>query len=190
MQALWKKLTELLITKKLRFAKNATIEVTTASGTTVSIDTNELAVLNIDARIVNLNVTTTLTRLEHAGKFLVMGGAGAARTFTLPAATGSGASYHFIVGEVNTSNYVIKVADGTDTIDGLLLNVDTDTSGALRGFSPGASDDTITLNGTTFGGASIGDYLILRDIAANQWALEGMVSATSAPATGFSNSVS
>lgn len=190
MRTLWNKVSDLLVTKKLRISKNSTVEVTIANGNTVSIDPNELALLNIDARIVNLNVTTTLTRADHAGKLLVMGGAGAARTFTLPAATGSGAAYHFIVGAVNTSNYLIKVADATDTMDGILLNTDTDTSGALRGFSPGASDDTITLNGTTTGGVSIGDYIILRDIAADQWAVEGMVSGSGTVATPFSNTVS
>lgn len=190
MQTLWKKLTDALITKKLRIGKNANIEVTSLTGVVTQITNAELATLSASARLVTLAVTTTLTAALHAGRTIVMTGAGAARTHTLPAATGTGDIYKFLVGEVNTSNYLIKVADATDTIDGTIMNVDGDSTDAARGFKPAAADDTITLNGTTFGGASIGDWIELQDIAANQWALRGLVTGSGIVATPFSATVS
>ncbi len=190
MQIQWKKFADALVTKALRLGRRAYLEVTSATGTITRITNEQLATLNSAARLVTLAVTTTLTAALHAGRNIIMTGAGGARTFTLPAATGSGDTYTFIVGEVNTSNYLIKVADGTDTIDGTILNVDGDSTDATRGFKPVAADDTITLNGTTSGGASIGDWIVLTDIAANQWALRGLVTGSGVVITPFSATVS
>lgn len=189
MQATWKKIIDLMVTKKLRLAKTALLEVTGLTGLIGNITPANLMQLSPAARRVVLAVTTTLTAELHEGRTIVMKGAGGARTFTLPPATGSGGRYRFVVGEVNTSNYVIKVADGTDTIDGTLLNSDSDSSGATVGFTPSAAHDTITLNGSTLGGASIGDWLLLEDVDADQWALSGVVTATGIPASPFSSTV-
>ena len=66
--------------------------------------------------------TDAVTIAEHAGRTLLLGevGGNAAVTLTLPAATGTGAVYKFIVSVTNTSNYKIQVADATDTIDGTI----------------------------------------------------------------------
>lgn len=139
---------------------------------------------NVPETLVSLATNTTLTAGTHANKTLVMGGAGTLRTFTLPAPTGTGNTYTFVVGAVNTSKYVIST-DGAGTIDGgLFVNTDN-ASDAVIGFTPGASNDVITLNGTTFGGASIGDYIILQDIAADQYVVSGFVTASGTEATPF-----
>lgn len=190
MKMQWNKFIDALVTKALRLGKNAFLEVTSPAGVVTRITNAQLSTLNGSSRRVVLAVTTTLTALLHAGRTIVMTGAGAARTFTLPPATGTGDMYTFVVGEVNTSNYLIAVADATDTIDGTITNIDGDTTDAARGFKPAAADDTITLNGTTTGGASIGDWLILEDIAANQWALRGLVTGSGTVATPFSAAVS
>ena len=59
--------------------------------------------------LVTLTGTATLTNADHAGRILLMGevGGDAAATFTLPAATGSGAEFQFIVSVVNSSNDII-----------------------------------------------------------------------------------
>lgn len=144
---------------------------------------------DVSTRNVALAVSTAITEAAHDGKNIIMGGAGSARTFTLPASSGAGGRYRFIVGAVNTSNYLVKAAAGTDTFDGTVLNSDSDTSGALRGFTAAATDDTLTLNGSTQGGAAIGDWVQFDDIAANQWAVTGSVTATGSPATPFSDTV-
>lgn len=162
-----------------------------ASQTTLSGILATVAELNraadVSTRNVALNVSTAITELAHDGKNLIMGGAGAARTHTLPAATGSGARFRFYVGAVNTSNHLVKVT-GDDTMDGHVLMLN-DTDATVSGFEAASDSDTITLNGTTTGGASIGDWVELVDIATDQWAVCGMITGTGSEATPFSATV-
>mgnify|MGYP003388028608 FL=1 len=143
--------------------------------------------------MVTLVATASITTAEHAGRTLLMGevGGDAAATFTLPAATGTGSIFKFVVSVINTSNYLIKVADGTDTIDGQIIITDADGTAATS-FVTASASDTITLNGTTTGGGAIGDYVEVIDIASNQYSVSGMVTcaAGSNIATMFSATVS
>jgi hypothetical protein len=136
--------------------------------------------------------TDAVTVTEHAGRTLLLGevGGNAAVTLTLPAATGTGAVYKFIVSVTNTSNYKIQVADATDTIDGIMMYLDEDGT-AVSAFPTVAASDTITLNGGTQGGI-VGDYLELIDIATNQYHVRGVmrVAAGANPATPFTAAVS
>ena len=136
--------------------------------------------------------TDAVTITEHAGRTLLLGevDGNAALTLTLPAATGTGAVYKFIVSVTNTSNYKIQVADATDTIDGIMLYLDEDGT-AVTAFPSVAASDTITLNGGTTGGI-VGDYLELIDIATNQYHVRGVmrVAAGANPATPFTAAVS
>jgi hypothetical protein len=139
---------------------------------------------------VTLVATGDITAAAHSGRKLYMGevGGNAAATFTLPAATGSGATYHFIVSVVNTSNYVIQVT-GDDTIDGSVI-LHQDSANTVVSFNTAATSDTITLNGTTKGGVSIGDELTLIDSLANQYTVKGVLTASGTEATPFSAAVS
>jgi hypothetical protein len=110
-------------------------------------------------------------------------------TLTLPAATGSGNEYRFIVSVVNTSNYVIQVANADDTIDGSVI-LHQDSANTVVSFNTVAASDTITLNGTTKGGVSIGDELTLIDSLANQYTVKGVLTASGTEATPFSAAVS
>ena len=143
--------------------------------------------------ILTLTATASITSAAHAGRTLLMGevGGNAAATFTLPAATGTGSIFKFVVSVVNTSNYLIQVADATDTIDGQIVITDADGTAATS-FVTAATSDTITLNGSTSGGGAIGDYVEVIDIASNQYAVNGMVTcaAGSNIATMFSAAVS
>jgi hypothetical protein len=141
--------------------------------------------------IVTLTATGSITAATHAGKTLLMGevGGDAAATFTLPAATGSGAEYRFIVSVVNTSNYVIQVANANDTIDGS-VTLHQDSAATVASFNTVAASDTITLDGTTTGGVSIGDELTLVDMATNQYSVKGILTASGTEATPFSAAVS
>jgi hypothetical protein len=65
-----------------------------------------------------------------------------------------------------------------------------DSADTVVAFETAATSDTITLNGTTKGGAGIGDYVELIDIAANQWAVRVFSKATGTEATPFSAAVS
>ena len=135
--------------------------------------------------------TDAITETEHAGRTCLLGevGGNALVTLTLPDATGSGATYKFIVSVANTSNYVIVAPDASNTIGGIMLYLDEDGT-AVTAFPTVAATDTITLNGGTTGGI-IGDYLELVDIATDKWHVRGTmrVGAGTNPATPFSATV-
>jgi hypothetical protein len=149
----------------------------------------------INPGVTTLVATGAITVAAHSGRTLNMAevDGNAAATFTLPAATGSGAVFKFVVGVVNTSNYIIKVADATDTIDGMVIVQNDSTAGgtaSLIAWPTVAASDTITLNGTTSGGVSIGDYILLTDMIANQYVVSGMLNASGTEVTPFSATVS
>ena len=133
-----------------------------------------------------------ITETEHAGRTLLLGevGGNAQVTLTLPDATGSGTTYKFVVSVTNTSNYIIKVPDANNTIDGVITFLDMDGT-AVTGYATAATSDTITLNGTTTGGL-LGDHIELIDILADKWHVRGClrVPTGSNPATPFSATVS
>lgn len=164
--------------------------VETASGMLATVaEINRVA--DASTRVVSLAVTTAITELLHDGKLLVMDGAGAARTFTLPAATGSGGKYRFVVGAVNTSNYLIKSVAGADHMCGTVLSESSTDSAtdAVNSWTAGATDDTITLDGTTTGGVSIGDWIEVTDIKLHVWAVTGVLTQSGTEATPFSDTV-
>ena len=165
----------------------------TAGGLTVTAGTTDLSGSFI-RDMVTLTADTTITNAAHAGRILLMGevGGDASATFTLPAATGTGAEFKFIVSVVNTSNYVIQVT-GDDTIDGSVVVTNDSTDGgtaSLISWPTVAASDTITLDGTTTGGVNIGDYVLLTDIATDQYSVSGLLNASGTEATPFSAAVS
>lgn len=146
----------------------------------------------LDNKVTSLAVSTTLTKKAYAGNnnTILMGGAGSARTFTLPAATGTGDVYKFVVGAVNTSNYVIKVANASDVMYGnVITNSTGDTPDLAQPWPTAADSDTITLNGTTQGGVAVGDFITVQDIATNKWSVFGVTTSSGAEATPFSAGV-
>jgi hypothetical protein len=136
--------------------------------------------------------TDAITEAEHAGRILLLGevGGNAAVTLTLPDATGSGNVYEFFVTVQNTSNYVIKVPDGDNTISGQIMYLDEDGT-AVTSFPTVSASDTITINGGTTGGL-VGDTIKLVDIAADKFAVQGQmrVAAGADPGTPVSATVS
>jgi hypothetical protein len=79
------------------------------------------AVCDTSTRLVSAaDATLAVTAAAHDGKLVVLNRA-AGVTVTLPAATGSGARYEFTVGTAVSSNSnIIKVADNTDVMSGVL----------------------------------------------------------------------
>lgn len=132
--------------------------------------------------------TLAVTEADHDGKLIVLSKADGV-VATLPAATGSGAVFEFIVGtSASGGSYVIKVADATDLMDGMVRTAD-DTATPVPGVWVTAADtDTITLNGGSQGGL-IGDTIRLVDIAANQWVVHGTLKQSGTEATPFSATV-
>lgn len=163
-------------------------ELNILDGATYTVEESNRA-LDLTGRVVALTSTAAITITLHEGRELYVTGTSLA-TYTLPEATGSGARYKFTIGEVNTSNTVIVVADTTNTnFIGSVNNLDLDAA-AQGAFGSPANSDTITLNGTTTGGA-LGDTIELVDMATDVWKVSGQLQTPtgSNPATPFSAAV-
>lgn len=133
------------------------------------------------------SATLTVTSAAHAGGTIVLNRA-AGITCTLPAATGSGFKYTFVVGTTVTSNSnIIRVANSSDVMTGVAINA-ADGGDTAVAFETAAASDTITLNGTTTGGVR-GDRVEVEDIAANLYYVRVVGSATGTEATPFSATV-
>ena len=87
---------------------------------------------------------------------------------------------------ISTSSLKIGT-DGTDKFIGSLLSVDTDSAGAMVGFTAAASNDFINLNGTTTGGVA-GTWIEIRAIAALKYCVTGVILGTGTVATPFADS--
>jgi hypothetical protein len=131
--------------------------------------------------------TRTLARNDSGGVITVNRAAGS--TLTLPASAGSGIKFRIFVGTTITSNsLIVQVANGTDIMSGLALQA-ADGGSTLNAWETGASDDTITMDGSTKGGIK-GDFIELEDVASGIWWVRITGSATGTEATPFSNAVS
>lgn len=132
--------------------------------------------------------TKTLTEAAHNGSLILLDTA-AGSVVTLPASTGKGAVYRFMVSVLATSNsHIVKVANSTDVMKGMVFSRD-DTSDNAVSFFTGASDDTITLNRTTTGSVVVGEYIEIEDYAAGFFRVNGFIANTGTPATPFSATV-
>lgn len=155
--------------------------------------------------VVTLSANTTLTVADHAGKIIKVGGTLASDiTLTLPAinVTASAASAgpgtdpntlnnqgavftFWIDATIATSSLKIGT-NGTDKYIGSVLSVDTDSSGAMAGFIPGATNDFINLNGGTTGGV-VGTWIQITSLTTAKYAVNGVILCTGVPATCFAD---
>ncbi len=138
----------------------------------------------------NSNTLVTLGAAEtiatsHAGKTLCFGSA--AGTATLPAATGSGLTYKFVACAIPPTNGYVVTVTGDDTIDGQVVTL-KDSADTVDGWETAANTDTITFTSSTKMAASIGAWVELQDIAADQWTVNGNGTSTGSEATPFSGS--
>ena len=158
------------------------------------------------ATVVDITTSTTLSPEAHGGRIISVGGSlAAALTLTLPAinvstnpvTSGPGQDPNTINNEgvvytiwvpttISTSSLKIGT-DGTDKFVGSLISVDTDTSGAVVGFTAASTNDFINLNGTTTGGVA-GTWIQIVAIAANKYMVNGLLNGSGVVATPFADS--
>lgn len=162
----------------------------TIGGTELSATATEInRVCDTSAKVVSAAAATlAVTEALHDGKLIVLNKANG-QAITLPAASGSGASFEFVVGTAITSvGTTIKVASASAIMAGTCLQT-ADGGDTVGAYETASDTDTITLNGTTTGG-KVGDSVVIRDIAANLWAVRVVCAATGSEATPFSATVS
>ena len=158
------------------------------------------------AAVVEITASTTLDPVAHAGRIISVGGSLAANVvLTLPSINTStnsitsgpgqdpntlnneGVTYTiWVPTTISTSSLKIGT-DGTDKFVGSVISVDTDSSGAVVGFTAASSNDYINLNGTTTGGVA-GTWIQIVAIAANKYMVTGSVLGSGVVATPFADS--
>jgi hypothetical protein len=155
--------------------------------------------------VVEITASTTLNPISHAGRILSVGGTlASALTLTLPAinmtadpacsgpgqsantANNEGVLYTIWVPTTIATSSLKIGTNGTDKYVGSLLSVDTDSSGAVVGFTAASTNDFINLNGTTTGGVA-GTWIEIFAIAANKYMVTGVVLGTGTVATPFAD---
>lgn len=140
------------------------------------------------ARQVAAGGTLVMAEATHEGRTILLDTA-AGSVVTLPASTGGGAVYRFLVTVTATSNsHVIKVANASDEMRGYVVQ-DSDTATAPNIWWAADNDDTITLNRTTTGLAAQGEYFEIVDATANHFFVRGYSQASGIEATPFSAGV-
>ena len=144
--------------------------------------------------VVSLTADTTLTVEAHAGKILTTNDADG--KFTLPTIVATspsdptdpnqlnnlGATYFFVVETAATDMDILT--DGTDKFVGGLYTGKDDASGKV--FISGASNDVITMNGSTKGGLA-GSIVKVTAIADNKYAVEGIILGSGTIVTPFAD---
>ena len=146
-------------------------------------------VADVSTRLIAAGSALSVTEALHGSKIILLDTA-AGSTCTLPASTGSGAIFRFVVSVLaTTNNHIVKVANASDIIQGVLSTVDTDTAGTITGWATAGTSDTITLNRSTTGSAMRGEWIEVIDVATNLWLVRGQVANTGAGATPFSATV-
>lgn len=152
---------------------------------------NAAADISAGAAIAANGDTLAVTAALHAGK-VVQFGKTTGTVVTLPAATGTGHKYTFVIGVTATSNAnIIKVANATDVMDGSLnLQQDTDTDGTVKGWRADVGDDTMTFAGAATTGGIVGGRIECIDYKAGFWSCIAYTqSGGGSEATPFSASV-
>jgi hypothetical protein len=158
------------------------------------------------ATTVEVTASVTLSPDSYAGRFISVGGTLASNVvLTLPAintsanpttsgpgqdpstANNEGVTYTIWVPTTIATSSVKIGTNGTDKFVGSLLSVDTDTSGAMVGFTAAASNDFINLNGGTTGGVA-GTWIQITAMAANKYMVTGVILGTGTVATPFADS--
>ncbi len=142
--------------------------------------------VNDAARYVAAGATKTLTVAANNNQVIKLDTL-AGSVVTLPAATGSGAKFKFLVTVLATSaSHKVQVANASDFMVGVINGARIDSANTVLGFAAANSgtvatnSDTITLNRTTTGSVTVGEWIDVEDVAANTWAVNGLLTATGA----------
>lgn len=148
------------------------------SGTTLSTRISQQTAVAITA------ATYAPTAAQSGAVFTLSRAAGS--TVTLPAPV-AGYTYTFVVGTVTTSN-AYKVITNTGTVY-LIGSMDFNKAGTITTYAAdGSTIVSVNLNGTTTGGATIGDTFVVTCLSATEWAVSGAVTASGTLATPFATS--
>jgi hypothetical protein len=145
---------------------------------------NLTATVGNNAGATTLTASTTLTAAQSGQTFVLNALAGF--TITLPKPT-VGANYIFVIGAVTTSNSYKIITDASTTFlaGGLFFDK---ALAVTRYAADGSTIRSINLNGTTTGGATIGDIFTIDCVTGTVWSVAGTVTASGTLTTPFATS--
>lgn len=169
--------------------KTLTIASTIANNRTVTF-TDVAGVVSVMGPPVAVGATLTITAAQAGQTFLLNTAAGSVAT--LPAATGSGNIYKFVVSTTITSNaHKILAASVSDFLNGNASgHVAAGTTLSFSAAAATAHSIQMPVAGTTPSGGTIGDWYEFTDVAANLWAVKGAYQSGTTSTTPFSASTS
>jgi hypothetical protein len=161
---------------------NCVIGATTPkAGTFTTLTSTSRTPLAPQASGATLTVTAAM-----AGKSILLNTAGGV-TVTMPAATGTGAVYKFIVTATTTATAIkILAASTSDYLNGIAIGFTGSTAKVFA--SAAATNHAIQMPfaGSQPSGGFIGDVITYTDVAANLWNVEVVYQAGTTPTTPFS----
>ena len=168
-----------------------TAEIVNLDGVLMSTAAEIDAVTDVSARIVAVGASATtfaVTVAAHGGRIINVNTT-VPIAITLPPATGTGQIYTIDISVVATATgHTIKVANATDIMRGF-ASMPNQAADAIPGFKTTATDDTITLNGTTLGGQP-GDTIEIIDFETGKFHVHAFLQVTGTGLTPFSATVS
>ena len=133
--------------------------------------------------VVNITAETTLTVAAHAGKVIEINDADGAVTLPTIKSDEIGATYRFFIG-TDATDLDIKT-DGTDKFVGSVIVAVN--NGTLKAFQPAATNDVISMNGSTLGGDK-NSYVDVTAIATAEYMVQGILIGSGTIATPFADS--
>ena len=131
--------------------------------------------------VVNITAEATLTYADHVGRIVEINDADGAVTLPTITAATIGAKYTFFVG-TDATDLDIKT-DGTDKFVGSVSVAGSTT----KAFAPGATNDVISMNGSTTGGVA-GSYVEATALATAEYLVQGVLVGSGSVATPFADS--
>lgn len=131
--------------------------------------------------LIAAGATETVAAVTHAGACIALD-TGGGSTITLPAATGTGNRYCFVVTVAGT--HVINVVGNDEFVGGIHQGNDSDNTTVFWPAADGSDNDRITLNNGSQGGF-VGCRYDIVDILTDNWSVIGSCDASGTEATPF-----
>lgn len=140
-------------------------------------------ILPLQTPVVVTASTLTVSKDAHVNRLVVLNRA-LGIAVTLPAATGTGDTYTFMVGIAISGGSTTITSSGTDYYCGLVSSATT-TFGANDIQAAGGTNHVLTMNGGTTGGL-VGSWVCFQDALAGYWYISGRLIGSGTLATSLS----
>lgn len=157
-----------------------------SSGVKKSI-TGNLLIAGASGVVASTSTNLALTVTQHAGRVVVLStNSSGTSTWTLPAATGSGARFTIYNGIAQTQGSIVITRAGSDAIKGRNLSFDSTAVATHQNVFVTLTATAITWNRTTTGGGLGQDSAEFFDEAAAVWRVTVVTDCSGSNATCFS----